>query len=124
MKTIHWILILAVFLLLSLTLLLLPFWSLTESSVAQIYRNGQLLHTIDLSRVETPYTLSLSQDGQENVILVEPDTLSVQSANCPDKLCVHQGHLKSSRAPIVCLPHRIVIQLVEDPSDQPDAIVQ
>lgn len=37
-------------------------------------------------------------------------------ADCPDQVCVHAGWLTDSAAPIVCLPHRLVIRLEQTAS--------
>ncbi len=34
----------------------------------------------------------------------------MKSAECPDKICVKHGELKSLNNPIVCLPNKIVIK--------------
>lgn len=79
---------------------------------ADIYQDGQLLRHIDLSSVEEPYTFTVSSsDGGVNVIEVRPGSIGIISADCPDKLCVHQGFIHNSILPITCLPNRLVIQV-------------
>ena len=38
----------------------------------------------------------------------------MESASCPDGLCVHQGAISDGLLPIVCLPNKVQIQIVED----------
>ena len=33
-------------------------------------------------------------------------------ADCPDQVCVRQGWVQDRTVPIVCLPHRLVIEIV------------
>lgn len=82
---------------------------------AVIYQDGQEIARIDLSRVTESYTVPL--DG--NVILVEPGSIRMQSADCPDQICVHQGVLHDAGR-IVCLPNRVLIEM-EHTKDAPDA---
>lgn len=56
-------------------------------------------------------------DGHENIIVREGMTVYMIEASCPDQLCVRQGEVKRVGETIVCLPHRI---LVEVTSDNPD----
>lgn len=84
----------------------------SEQLVADIYQNGSLLQSIDLSAVEAPYTFTVSGDGGAvNEIEVRSGSIGITSASCPDKLCVHQGFISTSQLPITCLPNRLVIQV-------------
>lgn len=81
-----------------------------ESSVVEILQDGHVIKTIDLAQVTEPYSFLVEDDGGSNIVLVEPGRICISEADCPDQICVHQGWLKNSAAPIVCLPHRLVIQ--------------
>ena len=87
----------------------------SDASVAEIYLDSVLIEQIDLSAVTAPYTI---QVGNSNVVLVEPGRISMQSASCPDQLCVRQGC--AGVCPVVCLPGRVIIRLV---SSQLDAVI-
>ena len=82
---------------------------------AVIYKDGKEIARVDLSRVTQSYTIPL--DG--NVILVEPGSIRMQSADCPDQICVHQGALHDTGR-IVCLPNRVLIEM-QHTKDAPDA---
>ena len=80
--------------------------------VARISRDGVLLEEIDLSRVDEPYSLTLEDESGRNVLSVERGRVCVSEADCPDQVCVKQGWVSSGAAPIVCLPHKLVVELV------------
>jgi hypothetical protein len=82
---------------------------------AVIYKDGEEIARVDLSRVTESYTIPL--DG--NVILVESGSIRMQSADCPDQICVHQGALHDAGR-IVCLPNRVLIEM-QHTKDAPDA---
>ncbi len=86
-----------------------------EGRTAVIYKDGMEIARVDLSRVAERYTIPL--DG--NVILVEPGSIRMQSADCPDQICVHQGALHDAGR-IVCLPNRVLIEM-EHTKDALDA---
>ncbi len=96
--------------------------------VASVYQDGALLQTIDLACVDEPYSFSVPcKTGGENVISVFPNAIGITDADCPDRLCVSMGIVKSSLLPIVCLPHGLVIEITEKSdtgtgADTPDAI--
>ena len=90
---------------------------ISNAQTAVIYVDGKEFCRVDLYHVTESYTIPL--DG--NTILVEPGGISMQSATCPDKLCIRQGTLHSVGR-IVCLPNRVVIEMV-NAKDAPDAKV-
>ena len=79
--------------------------------VARISRDGVLLEEIDLSRVDEPYSLTLEDESGRNVLSAERGRVCVSEADCPDQVCVKQGWVSSGAAPIVCLPHKLVVEL-------------
>lgn len=81
--------------------------------VANIYQDGVCIDSIDLSQVTGAETYTVECDAGTNVIRVEPGRICILEADCPDQVCVRTGWLTDSAAPIVCLPHRLVIRLEE-----------
>ena len=79
--------------------------------VARISRDGVLLEEIDLSRVDEPYSLTLEDESGRNVLSVERGRVRVSEADCPDQVCVKQGWVSNGAVPIVCLPHKLVVEL-------------
>ena len=93
--------------------------------IARIYQQDNLLYEIDLSTVKKSYTLTIDgENGAENVILVEPNQISMQSATCPDHLCVKQGAISDGILPIVCLPNHIRISIASDEEESYDVQVR
>lgn len=110
-STKFWVILTAVLLALSLAAAVLTLRGKTGSAVVSIYQDGQLLQTIDLSRVDEPYTFTVDGPAGTNTIQVEPGRIRVSHADCPDQICVNQGWISNGVAPIVCLPNRLVIQI-------------
>lgn len=79
-----------------------------DGSIAGIYCDGVLYETVDLSKVKEPYTIDVNG---KNTVLVEPGKISMQTAECPDKLCVNQGKIMAGEYPIVCLPNKVIIKI-------------
>ena len=63
---------------------------------------------------------SLSQNGEyslnggTNVIVIEDGAVYMKSADCPDRLCVHQGKKSMNGERIVCLPNRVEVRVEGD----------
>ena len=61
-----------------------------------------------------------------NVCEVKDGKVRMKEADCPDKLCIHQGAAYRQGESIVCLPNKVVLEIVGDSSEenQLDAIAQ
>lgn len=71
--------------------------------------------------------LPLSEDttlniNGKNTVCVKDGKVFMESADCPDRLCVHQNPLKLSGRDIVCLPNRVTIRVVAE--KEVDGVVQ
>ena len=83
-----------------------------SSPVARITRDGELIREIPLDEVEESYSFVVEDEAGSNTILVEPGRIRVSQANCPDQVCVEMGAISDGTVPIVCLPHKLVIEIV------------
>lgn len=84
----------------------------TGASVANIYQDGTLIRSIDLSKVSESYTFTVNgENGASNTIEVRPGEIAVVEASCPDKVCVNMGFIKNKALPITCLPNKLVIKI-------------
>lgn len=92
----------------------------SQSMIVGIYKDGSLVEKIDLNSVTGEREITLSGEYGDNVILVSNGRIEMKSADCPDKICVNHGELKSSTSPIVCLPNKVVIKF-EGSTDGADA---
>ena len=81
--------------------------------VANIYQDGLCIASFDLLQITGTEITTVECDVGTNVIQIEPGRICVLEADCPDQVCVRAGWLTGSAAPIVCLPHRLVIRLEE-----------
>lgn len=84
----------------------------TSSPVARITRDGELLREIPLDEVEESYSFVVEDEEGSNTILVEPGRIRVSEADCPDQVCVNQGFISDGTVPVVCLPHKLMIEIV------------
>jgi len=94
------------------------------ASIANVYQNGELTYTVNLSDVTEAYMFAASSTNGKNVISVEKGRISIFAASCLDLICIRQGWVSGGVVPIVCLPNRLVITLVSGTDDMGvDAVV-
>ncbi len=53
----------------------------------------------------------LDTDWGHNVLTVSGKGIYMEEADCPDQICVRQGEISMELETIVCLPHRIVVEI-------------
>ncbi len=111
MKTRSWILLIAAVLVGCLALSVIVLRPQADAAYAQVYCQGKLLHTLDLS-VDREVTVTTHLGT--NVIAVKDGAVAVTQADCPDGYCMDRGFCKSG-VQIVCLPHQLVIQFAGEP---------
>ena len=63
-------------------------------------------------------------DGGYNTLVIKDGVAYLTEADCPDKLCVKQGKIKKAGETIVCLPHKVVIEVVGKEEAEVDAVSQ
>ena len=83
-----------------------------EASVVVVTVDGEEVLRKPLA-MENRYEIA-QEDGSLNVIRVEDGAVFMEEANCRDGLCIRQGKMKNGAKTIVCLPHKVVVQLKGD----------
>ena len=110
-KNIIAILILALIIVLSLFSLKMINRESKTLGIVKVIKNNEVIKTIDLSKVKESYEFEVKGDNEEsNTIKVENTGVSIVSASCKDKICIHTGKIKDSSLPIVCLPNKLIIK--------------
>lgn len=78
--------------------------------VAEIVQDGAVIRRVDLDAVTETEDMTVPYGEHSNTIRIAPGEIRMLSADCPDQICVKSGKLVEGGLPIVCLPHRLVIQ--------------
>ena len=104
-KTGFWLLILGILLAVCIAAALL-IGSGGEGRTAEILLDGELYAAVDLRKEQT---FTVTSEWGSNTVIVENGAIRVDTATCPDHVCIKQGAC-SGGTPIVCLPNRLVIQ--------------
>lgn len=115
------ILILALIIVLSLFSLKMINRESKTLGIVKVIKNNEVIKTIDLSKVKESYEFEVKGDNEEsNTIKVENTGVSIVSASCRDKICIHTGKIKDSSLPIVCLPNKLIIKFESTKESEDD----
>ncbi|MBR1747411.1 MAG: NusG domain II-containing protein [Clostridia bacterium] len=82
--------------------------------VAVALVDGKEVWSIDLTTVNEPFEKTIVTPYGTNTLFVERDRIRIKEADCEDETCVKTGYISSGGAPIVCLPHRLVVKIVQE----------
>ena len=74
---------------------------------------NQIIEEIKLSDAEKMQIVDLGT----NEVHIENEGVYMAKAKCPDKLCVHQGRISKAGQSIICLPNKIIVEIVGKKSD-------
>ena len=94
----------------------------TEGTVVVISRNGETIGSYPLD-VEERIVLT-GERGASNVLEIRGGEAYMEEADCPDRLCVKQGAIGKSGESIICLPHKLAVQIVGEETGEVDALVK
>ena len=85
----------------------------------RVEQNGKLLAVWKLEEdrrevfpSESGETEKTEDEEAGNVLVIENGAVHMESASCPDKLCVKQGTKSKVGETIVCLPHKLVVTVI------------
>ncbi len=87
------------------------FHSQGQSVVAIIQVKGDIVETIDLSKVEKAKDLHIQGAQGLSIIEVENSRIRMVESPCPDRVCINRGWIERSGEAIVCVPNEIVIKI-------------
>ncbi|MBQ2936823.1 MAG: NusG domain II-containing protein [Lachnospiraceae bacterium] len=85
-----------------------------------IVRDGERIGQYSLLEDET---VTVTDDvGGYNLVLISNGEVRVCDADCPDKLCVKQKSISKGGESIICLPHKLVVQIISKEESDLDAV--
>ncbi len=75
--------------------------------------DGRILESFSLD-IDREYLIK-GYDGGENMLVIKDGEAYISHADCPDGLCIKMGHISRRGQSIICLPHRISVEIDKIP---------
>lgn len=88
--------------------------NLKDGGYANVLIDGKLTQSFDLK--EDIKTVIVTEKGN-NTLVIENGKAFIQNADCPDKICANHRKISKTGETIVCLPHKLVIEITENKND-------
>lgn len=87
-----------------------------------VEREGEMIGNYPLADEER---LTFTDDrGRKNVMAIRGGQVSMEEADCPDKLCVKHKPIDRNGESIICLPHKLVIRIEGGEEEEVDVILR
>ena len=82
-----------------------------EGCLAEITVDGELYKRVQLTGHQGREELLVETSRGKNLIIVEGESIWVEEADCPDRICVKTGRLAHPGETAACLPHKLLIEV-------------
>ena len=87
----------------------------------EIIQDGNIIDTIALSDDYAAQFKVTSAEGRYNIVEIDHKKARVESAECPNQICVHTGWISQPGQMVICAPNKLVL-LIKGKDGQADAI--
>ena len=96
----------------------------STGNTVQVTVDGKLYGTYSLAEDRTEEIRSGADHGQLNRLVIANGKAYMESATCPDGICVDHAPIFRDGESIVCLPQRVVVTVkTKQSNEDPDIIV-
>lgn len=91
-----------------------------DAAYLEVRQSGKVVMTLPLDN-DTTQTI-YDNEKKSNTFYIKDGIVSMKHADCSDHTCVRTGSISRTGETIVCLPHRLVLEITG--GTPPDAIVR
>jgi len=94
----------------SLLLLRVP-EDISMAKVVNIYSDNRLMESFELTP-STEISYQVTFEDHVNMIEIRNGEVYISHSDCPDQICVKDGPISKNGEILVCLPHKMLIEIV------------
>ena len=90
----------------------------TAGDKVQISADGEVygIYPLDMDR-----EIEVTEDGHTNHITIKDGQVSMSYSTCRNQVCVNTGAISKTKDSIVCLPNRVVVEIISHGSGKSGA---
>ncbi len=97
------------------------FWA-SEGERITVTQNGEAVGSYSL-REDDILTFTDGAGGR-NVLVIRDGEAFMQEADCPDGLCIRQKAISKKGESIICLPHKLAVEVTAGEEAETDAVTR
>lgn len=114
MKKADFILVGVVFAIVGVLLFFLYVVGGDSGKYVQVEVNGDVVETL---AIDEDFEKEYDFDGNKNTLVIKDGKATITQANCPDGICVNHMPIHRTGESIICLPHKLVVTVLDDKND-------
>ncbi len=103
----------------ALILSVVLFLNKTDGAKVVVKVNNELIGTYSLNE---DMTLKIGDNNSYNILVIKDNTAKITEATCPDKLCVNQKAISYDSESIICLPNKVVVEVISENESTNDSV--
>lgn len=92
------------------------FYFYQNGTYVQIKVNNKIYQTVPLNIDQT------IEINNKNTVVIKNDSVFVINSTCPDKLCQKQGAISKNGQQIICLPNKVIVEIISNQNNEIDAV--
>lgn len=85
--------------------------NLKEGTLVKISVDSEIKYCYNLNEVTE---VIIKEGKNSNTLVIKGRKAQISNANCPDKICVAHKPISKTGETIVCLPHKLVVEITEE----------
>ncbi len=90
---------------------ILEFFVKKDGCKVVVYIDGEIYKKYDI--YDSIQDEIISNDNT-NVLVISNKEVYIEAANCKDKICVNHSSISKSGETIICLPHKLVVEIQDE----------
>lgn len=87
----------------------------------QVKVDGRVVGTYALVEEQT---VPFDTDYGHNLLVIKDGKAHMEEADCPDHYCMEQGEISKTGETLVCLPHKLVVEVVSGNDADVDVVAK
>ncbi|SEA02451.1 hypothetical protein SAMN02745687_01460 [Lachnospiraceae bacterium NK3A20] len=85
------------------------------SARVEIFKDGALYGSYALSEDNV---IDVADGEEDNVVVIRNGEVYMSEASCRNQICVNTGAIRAPGQSIICLPNRVVVEIVGDSDEE------
>jgi len=116
MKKNDWILVAVILVLAGIGFLILTSFGRQTAGIVKVTVDGEVFGTYSLKKEHE------IEINDTNRLIIEDGQVDMVEADCPDQICVEHISISKNKETIVCLPNKVVVEIVGGEDAEIDAV--
>ena len=116
MKKNDWILVAVILVLAGIGFLIFTNFGRQTAGIVKVTVDGEVFGTYSLKKEQEV------EINETNRLIIEDGQVDMIEADCPDQICVEHISISKNKETIVCLPNKVIVEIVGGEDAEIDAV--